>query len=269
MKTKLFMRSMLVAKKGHKLIQWDFSQAETWVVAFYAKSETMKNSLLHGDIHTDTAVGIFESPKEEITKVQRYLGKRANHELSYGASYYMLVQSINQESDKPPFITVSNKEGKDIFYGWHKFHWAVSENYWTFVKEELRANHRVLTNPYGRSIILYNKEGDDLYKEAYAYLPQSTVADHTNGNVQDELGIEGGIDKVKEVFVDKGMFVIGNQSHDSFIAEVENSKVDDVVEPVRNLLERPLVINGEEFTIPVDCEVGERWGEMEEVKREK
>jgi len=27
-----------------------------------------------------------------------------------------------------------------------------------------------------------------------------------------------------------------------------------------------MIVNGEQFTIPVDCEVGERWGELEKVK---
>jgi hypothetical protein len=33
-----------------------------------------------------------------------------------------------------------------------------------------------------------------------------------------------------------------------------------------SLLKRPLVIKGREFTIPVDCEMGERWGELTKVK---
>jgi len=54
-----------------------------------------------------------------------------------------------------------------------------------------------------------------------------------------------------------------NQSHDSIVAEVPNEMVDDVKEPVKLLLQRPLVVNGEEFTIPVDTEIGEVWGELE------
>jgi len=59
------------------------------------------------------------------------------------------------------------------------------------------------------------------------------------------------------------MFKIVNQSHDSIVADVPKVLVDDVKEPVRLLLERPLIVNGEEFTIPVDTEIGEVWGELE------
>lgn len=259
------MRSMLVAQKGKTLVQFDLSQAETWVVAYYADSETMKHSLHHGDIHTDTAAAIFRIDNDFVTKIQRFLGKKANHELSYGASYHMLVQSINAESDMPPYITVSNREGKDLFDGWHRVHWAVEQNYWSFVQNKL-GQDRVLITPYERYRIFYDAWGIELFKKAYAFLPQSTVADHTNGAVQPELGIEGGILTIKRKFVDSNVFSIVNQSHDSFITEVPNDRVGDIIEPVTQLLQRPLVINGEEFTIPVDVECGERWGELEKVK---
>jgi DNA polymerase I-like protein with 3'-5' exonuclease and polymerase domains len=68
---------------------------------------------------------------------------------------------------------------------------------------------------------------------------------------------------VDRLFVETGVFKIVNQSHDSIVSDVPREAVDDVKEPVKLLLERPLVINGEEFTIPVDVEIGEVWGELE------
>ena len=65
------------------------------------------------------------------------------------------------------------------------------------------------------------------------------------------------------LFVETGVFKIVNQSHDSIVADVPRECVDDVKEPVKLLLQRPLVVNGEEFTIPVDTEIGEVWGELE------
>lgn len=256
---------MLVAPKNHKLIQWDLSQAETWIVAHYANSEKMKHSLKHGDIHTDTAVGIFNTPKEEVTKTQRFLGKKGNHELSYGATHFMLVQSINAESDRAPYITVSNTEGKVIYEGWHAYYPEVEGTYWSYIQDKLGLD-RILITPYGRYRIFYDSWGKELFKRAYAFIPQSTIADHVCGAVQKELEIEGGLLSVKREFVDRGIFNIVNQSHDSFIAEVHNDRVDDVIEPVTNLLQRPLIIRGEEFTIPCDCELGERWGELEKRK---
>ena len=96
-----------------------------------------------------------------------------------------------------------------------------------------------------------------------AWEPQSTVAYHANGMVHPELGIKGGFVEVDKQFVVTDIMKIVNQSHDSIVADVPRNRIDDVKEPVRLLLERPLVVNGEEFTIPVDVEIGEVWGELE------
>jgi len=44
------------------------------------------------------------------------------------------------------------------------------------------------------------------------------------------------------------------------------SLVDEIAPQVVAQMKRPIIVNGEECNIPVDCEVGERWGEMVKVK---
>jgi hypothetical protein len=57
-----------------------------------------------------------------------------------------------------------------------------------------------------------------------------------------------------------------NTSHDSVILETPESLVSEIAPQVVSCLLRPMVINGEEFTVPVDAEIGERWGELKELK---
>jgi len=52
---KLKLRSMVRAKPGQLLANFDLSQAESWVVAYLANEERMKDALANGDIHTETA----------------------------------------------------------------------------------------------------------------------------------------------------------------------------------------------------------------------
>src|SRR3990167_11205150 len=105
--TKYAMRSMYIAPKDHLLVEWDLSQAETWITAHLAREEKMKFFLHNSDIHTETASFIDKVPPTEVTPVSRYKGKKGNHQLSYGSSYLRLAQSINAESDNPPYVTVS------------------------------------------------------------------------------------------------------------------------------------------------------------------
>jgi hypothetical protein len=39
---------------------------------------------------------------------------------------------------------------------------------------------RSLINPFGRRRIFMDRWGDELFKEAYSFIPQSTVADKLN-----------------------------------------------------------------------------------------
>ena len=258
------LRSMFVAPKDHVLISWDLKQAESWCVAFFANEPTMKQELAHGDIHSHTAAAIYHELKELMRKdkKKRYVGKQSNHMLAYRASPYRLVQTINKESDG--LVSISNKEGFEISDVWHGLYHL--DNWWLQIEHDLDANGRTLVTPYGRVRTFFEAWGKELFKQATAHLAQSTAADHFNGAIHPDLGVVGGYAEVYKRFVVSGIIRAVNQAHDSLLVECPKSATSDVIEPVTKLIGRPLVINGEQFTIPVECEMGERWGEMEEVK---
>lgn len=256
---------MIVAPKGKLLVSLDLSQAETWVSAFLAKEDAMKHSLVNSDIHRDTACFLDNCKPEEVSPTARYKAKRCNHALTYRMSYMRLCQVINKESDKPPYLVVSMPESKRLFDRWHQLYNL--KNWWAQIEYDLGQNGRTLVTPYGRVRTFFAQWGQELFKEATAFVPQSTVADHLNGMVQPELGIEGGLLTVYRKFVkEKRVLSIVNQSHDSFICEIDKVLVDELCPQLVQIVRRPLVINNETFTIPVDCEVGERWGELEKKK---
>jgi hypothetical protein len=260
----LKLRSIFVAPKGKVLVSIDLSQAETWVVAYLANEQNMKHSLMYSDIHRDTAMFIDNLPAEQITSAIRFKCKKCNHALSYRMTYMRLCQTINKESDKPPFLVVSMPEARRSFEKWHTLYNLKS--WWSQIEFDLGKDGHTLVNPYGNIRTFFGAWGNELFKEATAHLPQSTVADHLNGCIQPELGIPGGLIEVHRQFVKKGVISVVNQSHDSFIAEVPVGIVDEIIPQLVALVRRPLVVNNEQFTIPVDCEVGERWGQLEKRK---
>jgi len=252
---------MFVAPKDHVLISWDLKQAESWCVAYFANEPTMKQELAHGDIHSHTAAAIYHEPKEDMKKdkKKRYVGKQSNHMLAYRASPYRLVQTINKESDG--LVSVSNKEGFDIANVWHSLYHL--ENWWAQIDYDLDANGRTLVTPYGRVRTFFEAWGKELSKQATAHLAQSTAADHFTGAIHPDLGLVAGLIEVHKQFVETGALRLVNTAHDSAVAECHKSHTGDVIEPVTKLIGRPLIINQEQFTIPVECEMGERWGELE------
>lgn len=264
---KLALRSMVIAAPGKVLCAFDLSAAEAWVVAYLANEPNMKRELAEGDIHSYAACGIFDLPlpegfgKERYTFVSeddRYIGKKMNHSCNYRTGPFKIAEFINKEGR----ITVSVADAKVFHAKWlstFNLH-----NWWAEV-DFCAAGNRVLTTTYGFRRKFWGIYNDDLKKQMTAFEPQSTVADHMNGVVHPELGIRGGSVGVYEDIVkpSNGEIRMCNTAHDSMMLEVPFGLVESVVPQVISLLRRPLVVKGEQFTIPVDAEVGERWKEME------
>jgi DNA polymerase I len=259
----LSIRSQFIAPKNKLLLAFDFSQAESWVVAFSAREESMKHALLHDDIHRLTATALFNKKPEDISKSERYIGKRCNHALAYRMSPERMAQVINKDAVDSG-VTVTLPQAKQYHKRWHELYNI--KQWWNEIEQELNQT-RTLTTVYGRRRIFYNAWGDELFKEATAFIPQSTVADHALGAVQPELGISGGLLQVWKSYHNKeGIFLI-NTAHDSILLEVPKDSRDKLLQQIYKLLSRPMIIHGEQFTIPVDAEVGEKWGELDSVPK--
>lgn len=280
---------MVAAQKDHELLAFDLSQAESWIVAYAANEPNMKKALHYGDIHAQTAVAIFheeliwcdhrwKSGVDDgrlcyidggcgilILYDERYLGKKSNHASAYGMEPPRQAEVINKESDKPPFVTVTLTQTTVMNKRWHEYYNIKS--WWGQIQEQLNRQQRVLYNYYGFPRTFYQIWGNELFKEAYAFKPQSTVADHFNGATHPELGIPGGfLELYKRHVRDKHYYEVINHAHDSVLLHVPKPVSDDLIYEIRSILERPLVVEGEMFTIPVDAERGERFGELEKIK---
>src|SRR3990167_663558 len=270
---KLPVRSIITAPKDYYLLSADLSQAETWVVAYLSGDKTIKEALAHGkksngtDIHSITASRFYHIPQGILpSETQRYVGKKGNHQCSYKGGAYKLAESINAESDKPPFVTVSMAEAKIFWREWLDLFGSI-QLWWSDVEERIRVN-RTITTIYRRKRIFYGVMGETLFKEATAHELQSTIAYHLLGAIQPELGIKGGLTSIyNEIVIPSNNNIrIINTAHDSCILEVPRSDISSVAGKVVSFLKRPMMIKGEEFTVPVDLKYGEHWEEMEELK---
>lgn len=279
---KVSIRSMFVAPKDKILISADLSQAESWVVAHLSQDRNMQWSLNNSDIHTDSGAALTRPEsfcvhswkkqgddhyctKEDcgvvIVKTARYIGKQYNHASAYRMKPPRAAQQINKNSDKPPFVTVTVAESKLFSERWHSRYNV--KGWWAEIEQKLNET-RSLTTVYGRKRVFYGAWGDELFREATAHEPQSTVADHFNGAIQPEVNVFGGLLAIYRFLVKpyKDRKII-QQGHDSFIGEVPKQDGEEFCQDSMRLLKRPLIIKNQEFIIPVDGEIGERWGEME------
>lgn len=252
---------MIRAPKDYYLLQADLSQAEAWVVGYKCSDRNMIAALNDKrpgyDIHTLTGRVVNDIRDDApISKDQRYVGKKCNHAFNYRMGPDRAAQVINKEG----LIVVTVKQAKILHKRYHEFYSL--RTWWNEIEEKLQIN-RTITTIYGRRRIFYAQWGNDLFKEATAFEPQSTIADHMFGAVQKEIGQEGGLKLIYERIIkpSKGTIKAINTAHDSVILEVPKNIVSEVGQEVVSYLRRPMMINGETFTVPVDCEYSERWGE--------
>ena len=117
------------------------------------------------------------------------------------------------------------------------------------VRKEVKKT-RVLTNPFGRRRVFFDRMGEDLFREAYAFVPQSTLVDDVNKGLI-ELFYKG-----------EPRLEILTQTHDSVLVQVKLEDVSWAIKLMKDCLEQPFLCGGELLTVPVEIKAGENWGEM-------
>jgi uracil-DNA glycosylase family 4 len=230
------MKRLMLADPDHVIYTVDLKQAENRVVAYIAPEPRMIAAFEAGqDIHKQTASLIYARPEEDITDAERQMGKRANHGLNYGQSYkgFALIHELPEN------------DAKFIVERYHQAYPGVRE-YHGWVKQRLNEG-RILETPLGRKRLFLKAWGDELWKEAYSFIPQSTVGEMT------ALWGVGYLYSFNEV-------TLLNIVHDSVVFEMPLALSwqhhSDALRVLEASLSRPLVWNGREFSIPCEFSMG-------------
>jgi len=188
------MDKFFVADEGMAFAIIDLSQAENRIVAYLAPEAEMIEAFEAGkDVHCltgalisgltyDIVLAQYNAYKEYKAKSLippeeccaplgrnddpwRQWGKKCNHSLNYGLGY----RSFALRYEMP------ESEALQIVQAYHKAYPGVEQGYQTWIKRQL-AENRTLVNPYGRRRVFLDRWGDDLFREAYSWIPQSIVA---------------------------------------------------------------------------------------------
>ena len=247
----------MIADEGYILYSLDLSQAENRIVAYIGKIWKLIDAFESGvDVHRLMASNIFGKPIDEIsdepnsstlgdgTHSERFWGKKGNHAVNYdiGFKEFALVNELTERDSKQMLNTI------------HANFPEIRQGYHATIKAMLSEN-RMLTTPFGDTRLFMDKWPDgnrgDLFKAAYAHIPQSTVGRKIN-----EQGINyiyynqdkfGPIELLRQVHDDIGFQVplnIGFRKHAEMLWAIKKS------------LETPLVWNDREFVIPADITCG-------------
>jgi uracil-DNA glycosylase family 4 len=246
-------RKFIEADIGYVCYQMDLSQAENRMVAYLGPEPAMIQAFESGaDIHRQTAALIFGKPMEEISDEdgscpigggmhsERFWGKKANHGLNYDLGYKTFAF----------YYEIPESDSKFICERYHTAYPGV-RRYHQWVRDKL-AKDRILTNLFGWNRLFLDQWGDQLFKVAYSFIPQSSIAALLNRKGIVDPYYSG----IKIEYL--------NNVHDSIWFQKKLS--DGWLEHARCLMalkqsmEAQLRWGSYSFNIPVDTEIGLNFG---------
>ena len=243
-------RDIFIADKGCELLKVDLSQVESRLVAYLSQDPIMMKTFEEDkDIHSMVGAMIYGKPYEQCGKgtFERQRGKVGGHASNYRISSRKLSQTMG----------ISEKEAS-VFL--NRYYNMFNLNKWHGeIIDELR-NTRTLTTPHGRRRVFYDRwpswkeESDkkgDLFKTAYANIPQGTACDHINLAA---VRIWARLPETVDILI---------QCHDELVLNYPLPLRDSVVKIVKEELAHPIHIHGREVIIPIDIDLGQNW-KMEE-----
>jgi uracil-DNA glycosylase family 4 len=280
------LRDEFIPDPGYALIEPDLSGAEARVVAHLARDVRLLKAFKYDiDIHRLTKAWIdFSAPDElfgqflneeceerclelskEINSIlksfindeERQIGKKFRH----AGNYDMQKRTAAENAG------VSEWLAGQILTKFHSTNPNIKEVFHKEVIEALRDNNHTLISPNGRARMFLDKWGHDLFKEAYAQIPQSTVTDQTKKAARE-----------CERRIEELMILL--ESHDSFLGQVPIMIGEQY--PFR-IIDRAIPIIYEEMQSPIDfkmcslprgeliipCEIkmsDKNWGVMEKIR---
>jgi DNA polymerase-1 len=247
-------REMLEADPGYVIVETDMSQAEARIVALFGRDKRILELFAQkADVHRLTASWIFGVKPEQITKELRFIGKTCRHAGNYDMGKHRLMELVNTEAKRQKLdVNISEYKAGKILDSFHAFSPAIRGVFHTEIQEALANNGRILVNPFGRYRQFYDRFGKELFKEAYAHLPQSTVPDAVR-----RAGMRSKVRFQREGI--DARFVV--EAHDALVGLVREKDVDAYIQIIHQEIEVPIdfsrcTISRGSLVIPAESKVG-------------
>jgi uracil-DNA glycosylase family 4 len=245
-------RRCFEADEGKVLVNRDYKQAESVLVAYISGCKGLIELFEDPtrDLHRENAGRIFGKALIEVDDIERYLAKKVVHACNYGMEADRLVQVVNEDAAYTG-IRIDRRTAASLIERYFMLYPEIREVFWKRVKDELRISRTLVSAaPFCRKRIFFARWDEKLERDAYAYIPQSTVGD---------LGAKA----VAECYTCVEPQFEGAETllnvHDSVMMQCWEKDVEGVANAMQRVMDIELSINGYTFRIPTDCKVGRNW----------
>jgi DNA polymerase I-like protein with 3'-5' exonuclease and polymerase domains len=264
-------RGILVTDPGFVIVNIDLSQAEARVVALLSGDEELLGAFDKIDIHRRTAALALITGKLNLSydydpvadiigkdSPERFIGKKVRHAGNYNMQWVEFMRNVISDCRKFHIdFTISQFSAKQIMERFHTASPKIKEVFHREVRDRVDTE-RALINPFGRLRRFFDRPGNNLYKESFAHLPQSTVKDRLTLSAL-------------EIKKRKYPIRLANEAHDSLTYLMPEGEYVDICKELRPIMEEPIDFSKcslprGTLVIPCDFEYGYNYRELKKFK---
>src|SRR4030095_360754 len=257
-------RSQFVPEKGHVFLQADSSQAEARVVFNLAEDYQALKDIDEHDYHALTASWFFGGTEFDHSKRVlgyespiRFAGKTLRHAGHLGAGKRRAATELNTQARKYKIpITITEAIADRALTVFHQKQPKIQQVFHNGIIKALQDNIRVLTAPIpygidskvGGKRTFYERWGDELFRQAFSYIPQRSGSDNTKA---DAIRIKKKIPKISIIV----------ESHDALLFSIAEHDVEEQGLIIKEEFERPILfencsLSRPDLIIPCELEIG-------------
>jgi len=235
-------RKGFIPEADSLLMSSDYSQIELRMFAHLSDVSELKEAFNNRmDIHTKTAMDIFNVPETEVTKNMRRQAKAVNFGILYGISPYGLAEDLG----------ISPKEAKSFIEKYFETYPGIKD----YMNKEIAEAHKV---GYVKTIMGRKREIQELGSSNYMQrsmgerMALNTPVQGSSADLLKKAMIE--LDRVmKEKKLESTMLL---QVHDELIFNVKNHEKDEMAKLVKDIMENIYQLN---VPLEVDTQFGSNW----------
>ena len=241
-------RKVFISEPSKKIISIDYSQIELRILAHVANIKNLIKAFEEdSDIHTVTAMEVFQLSKGEINQELRRKAKIINFGIIYGISAYGLASQLE----------IANSEAK-MYMDKYFSKYPGIKDYMNSTILKCRSNGFVET-PFGRRIFI--PFINDKIASRRNFAERSAINAPIQGGAADMIKLA--MPMVHKYLSDEGLKTkILLQVHDELLFESPENEIEIIKEKISNIMmhshEKYLSLS---VPIKVDVGVGETWGD--------
>lgn len=267
-------RLQYIADPGEVFIQADSSQAEARVVWLLADDEEALRLVDEIDYHALTASWFFGGTETEYSKKIlgyespiRFAGKTLRHAGHLGAQKRRAAISVNTDARKYKIpIQITEADAGRALTIFHQKQPKIKQIFQKGIEEALFNDRRILTaglpfgidSECGGKRIFYERQGDELLRQAFSYIPQRSISDNTK---QSAIRIKQRASWIRILV----------EAHDALLLSIPRTRINEAAPIIKNEMERPISFRNcslprRDLIIPCELEIGDNYYEFSKFK---